>query len=136
MNRKRDLYLLSEAYSKINESEVHPDDTVTPNEGPGGVLEIQPDGQHPQPPKQEEDALNHASSDLLARLSDMSEDFASDDIGVEINNLATKVMNLLQGVDRYSKANPQVNEKQRELLMQIGELVTQLPLVQAQTQPE
>lgn len=59
MNRKRDLYLLSEAYSKVNEntnSPVHPDDTVTPNEGPGGVLEIQPDGQHPQPPKKDENA--------------------------------------------------------------------------------
>jgi hypothetical protein len=63
MNRKRDLYLLSEAYTKVNEGmrvvgtgTVQPDDTVTPNEGPGGVLEIQPDGQHPEPPKQDENA--------------------------------------------------------------------------------
>ena len=58
MSRKKDLYLLSEAYSKVNENtnNVHPDDTVTPNEGPGGVLEIQPDGQHPQPPKKDENA--------------------------------------------------------------------------------
>lgn len=64
---KSDLINIYEVYRQakngvINEGEVHPDDTVTPNEGPGGVLELQPqkDGtyQHPEPPAKDENAEN------------------------------------------------------------------------------
>lgn len=68
MSRKKDLYLLSEAYTRVNENtnNVHPDDTVTPNQGPDGNLGLQQgsDGKYyyPQDPnnpdnnKQQENA--------------------------------------------------------------------------------
>ena len=137
MSRKSDLYILSEQYAKVYEGTgtVQPEgDASAINMGPGGVIEVQPDGQYPEPPRQQEDALNQMSGDLLARLEDMSESFGrtGDDISIGISNLATRVLGLLQGVDRYSKANPQVGDKQKELLIQIGELVTQLPSADSQ----
>lgn len=68
MSRKNDLYLLSEAYTKVNENTnkltPHPD---LPGEGPGGNIELIPgkDGRyyHPEPPKQGENAENLVNPD-------------------------------------------------------------------------
>lgn len=71
MSRKNDLYLLSEQYAKIYEGT----DTIEPegdasavNMGPGGVLEVQPDGQYPEPPAKDENAEDSHDLDYAHRV--------------------------------------------------------------------
>lgn len=58
MSRKNDLLVLSEQYAKVyeNTNNVPEGDASAVNMGPNGVLEIQPDGQHPEAPAKGENA--------------------------------------------------------------------------------
>jgi hypothetical protein len=64
MSRKSDLLILSEQYAKVYEgmkvveAPASEGDASTANMGPGGVLEVQPDGQYPEPPAKDENAEN------------------------------------------------------------------------------
>ena len=65
MSRKSDLLILSEQYARVyeNTNNVPEGDASAANMGPGGVLEVQPDGQYPDPPAKDENA-----EDLSAQL--------------------------------------------------------------------
>jgi hypothetical protein len=58
MSKKNDLLILSEHYARVyeNTNNAPEGDASAINMGPGGVLEIQPDGQHPNPPAQDVDS--------------------------------------------------------------------------------
>jgi hypothetical protein len=71
------------------------------------------------------------SSNLIQRLEQKSRQLRGpnkddEEIQIEVRNLATKTLSLLQGVDRYSKANPQLDDDRRAIVTQIGELILKL----------
>lgn len=61
------MLILSEQYTKIYEStnNVPEGDASAINMGPGGVLEVQPDGQYPEPPAKDENAEGAVSMESL-----------------------------------------------------------------------
>jgi hypothetical protein len=69
MSRKSDLLILSEQYAKVYEgmkvveAPASGGDASAANMGPGGVIEVQPDGKYPDMPKKDENA-----EDLSAQL--------------------------------------------------------------------
>jgi hypothetical protein len=64
MSRKSDLLILSEQYAKVYEgmkvveAPASGGDASAANMGPGGVIEVQPDGKYPDMPKKDENAEN------------------------------------------------------------------------------
>jgi hypothetical protein len=64
MSRKSDLLILSEQYAKVYEgmkvveAPASGGDASAANMGPGGVIEVQPDGKYPDMPKNDENAEN------------------------------------------------------------------------------
>lgn len=75
MSRKNDLLVLSEQYAKVYEgmkvveAPASEGDASAVNMGPGGVLEVQPDGQYPEPPAKDENAENAFSYNPMDELS-------------------------------------------------------------------
>lgn len=61
MSRKSELYFISEMYAQVREGmQVQPEgDASAINMGPGGVIEVQPDGQYPDAPAKDENAEQH-----------------------------------------------------------------------------
>jgi hypothetical protein len=63
------------------------------------------------------------TGDVMFKLKAISEDFPNDPVKQEFANIATKTLNLLQGVDRFSKRPPQLSPAQLKAAHQIGEIV-------------
>ncbi len=134
MNRKKDLYLLSEMYAKVNEGmrvveAPAQGDASAVNMEPGGVLEIQPDGQHPDAPAKDESSENMQGDeqDLIDRLEEKGETFTSNETQQTINNIAQKCHTLLTGGGAGSEfSGIKLKPNQREVIFQIGQLILKI----------
>jgi hypothetical protein len=63
------------------------------------------------------------TGDLMFKLEAISEDFPNDPVKQVLANIATKTLQLLQGVDKFSKRPPQLSTAQLKAAHQIGEIV-------------
>jgi hypothetical protein len=64
------------------------------------------------------------TGDLMFKLDAISQDFSNDPVKIIFANIATKTLQLLQGVDKYSKKPPRLSPQQLKAAHQIGQIVT------------
>jgi len=96
-------------------------DASAVNMGPGDVLEVQPDGQHPDAPARDENAEDQQSS-LVQALDRASEYIGSNEKTQALANIAQQLYNLLSGIE--GKLTPQ----EQDILTNMGETLMKMKL--------